>query len=207
MDKYQTLREKDNPSNNVYPNIQSQNIPDGAVTTAKIASNAITNAKIANNAVTGAKIADASISSAKIGNVAITEAKIATGAVSESKIATSAVTESKLSANAVTRDKINPTAITELNGKITKFSDTSFTTLVDMILWIEYQIKHARRPVYDDTIYLSTIDCISTDNQEITIKCSMPLQGISATETLTSDADVVAFYLTNAGQDLVFYGA
>ena len=101
MDKFQTLHEKDNPSNNVYPNIQSTNIPSDAVTTAKIADDAVTTDKIADDAITTAKILD----------MAVTEEKIADDAVTTDKIDTGAVTSDKIASNAVTYGKIKKTHV------------------------------------------------------------------------------------------------
>ena len=67
MDKYQTLREKDNPTNDVYPNIKTQNIPDSGVTTAKIANYAITADKIANANITTSKIQNGAVTLSKLG--------------------------------------------------------------------------------------------------------------------------------------------
>ncbi len=52
-------------------------IPNGSVTSAKLASSAVTSAKIASSAVTADKLAPAAVTSAKIGPGAVTEAKLA----------------------------------------------------------------------------------------------------------------------------------
>lgn len=54
-------------------------IPDGAVTTIKLANGAVTNPKIANDAVTTTKIADGSISAAKIADRNVTLDKLKAG--------------------------------------------------------------------------------------------------------------------------------
>lgn len=97
MDKFQTLREKDNPSNNVYPNVKSQNIPRDA----------ITSEKIVDGAVTGSKIANFSITSSKLNSEAVTGDKIAPNAVSASRLASNAVTSQKIANQAVTERKLN----------------------------------------------------------------------------------------------------
>lgn len=86
MDKFQTLREKDNPSNNVYPNIQGSNIPAGAVTTDKIADFNVTENKIAQNAVTAGKIQNSAVTNNKIANNAVTTDKISDGSVTGAKL-------------------------------------------------------------------------------------------------------------------------
>lgn len=52
-------------------------IPDGAVTTAKLADSAVTTAKINGSAVTTAKINDSAVTTAKVADGAITQAKLA----------------------------------------------------------------------------------------------------------------------------------
>ena len=71
-------------------------IPDGAVTTPKIAG----------GAVTTEKIADYAVETSKIGDRAVKSDKIDTGAVTTPKIADSAVTTQKIDNNAVTKAKL-----------------------------------------------------------------------------------------------------
>jgi len=91
-------------------------IPDGSITTAKLADGAVTTAKLADLAVTSAKIADGAVTSAKIADLAVTTAKIADLAVTSGKIADGAVTTGKLADLAVTSAKIADGAVT--SGKI-----------------------------------------------------------------------------------------
>ncbi len=91
-------------------------VPDGAVTSAKIADgtiaaadladSAVTGAKIANGAVAAAELADGAATTAKLGDAAVTGAKIADGAVTSAKLAPGAVTTSRLAPNAVTAAQI-----------------------------------------------------------------------------------------------------
>ena len=92
--------------------ITTAKLADGAVTSAKLASNAVTEGKIASSAVTEGKIASGAVTSGKIGSSAVTEAKIASGAVTSGKIGSSAVTNVKLADNAVTSVKIGDSAVT-----------------------------------------------------------------------------------------------
>ena len=71
-------------------------IPDGSVSTAKIANYAITSAKIASNAVSTAKLNGSAVITSKIANGAVTTDKLATGAVTGNKIEDAAVTFEKL---------------------------------------------------------------------------------------------------------------
>lgn len=79
-------------------------LPDGSVTTEKLAAQAVTAAKLAALAVTTAKLA----------NEAVTAAKLAAGAVTQEKLAAGAVTAEKLAAGAVTAEKL---AAGVLDGK------------------------------------------------------------------------------------------
>ena len=63
-----TLKEKGTPTNSVYPNIKSDNIPDNAVTSPKIADGSITTTKINDGAVTTTKINDGAVTINKLEN-------------------------------------------------------------------------------------------------------------------------------------------
>jgi hypothetical protein len=63
------------------------NVPDGAITTAKLADNAVTSSKIASGAVTALDIAAGAIGTAQIANGAITSAKIADGSITSADLA------------------------------------------------------------------------------------------------------------------------
>ena len=97
----QDLKLKSDPSTIVNPNIVSENIPSGAVTTAKIASNAVTAGKVATGAVTASKIENGAVQSSHISVGAVTEPKIDAGAVTTAKIADGAVTGSKIANNTI----------------------------------------------------------------------------------------------------------
>jgi hypothetical protein len=88
-------------------------IPDGSITTVKLA----------NDAVTTAKIADGDVTTAKIENGAVTGVKIASGAVTTSKIVNLNVTTDKIGNGAVTTDKIANLNVTEV-----KIADGAVTT-------------------------------------------------------------------------------
>ena len=86
-------------------------LPDGGVTTAKIADNAVTGAKILNGAVDSNKLGSLVVTTAKIANNAVTTTKIADSQVITAKINDSAVTTAKIAADAVTGAKIADDAI------------------------------------------------------------------------------------------------
>lgn len=139
MNKYQTLREKNHPENSVFPNIDTQNIPDAGVTTVKIADGAITTAKIATGAVTNAQLATDAVDTSNIVAGAVTATKIGAGAVTSVKIAANAVTTGKISDLAVTTGKLAGGAVTA--PKVARtwktlydiFNDLAVTRLVDAV--------------------------------------------------------------------------
>lgn len=86
-------------------------LPDGAVTTAKIANQAVGASQIAGGAITGPKIADGSINSSKLTNGAVQNTNLAAGAVNTAQIADSAVTSAKINNGAVDSTKIANNAV------------------------------------------------------------------------------------------------
>lgn len=71
-------------------------LPNGCVTTEKLAERAVTAAKIADGAVTAAKLGSGAVTEAKLGSGAVTAGKIGSGAVTAAKLADGAVTAAKL---------------------------------------------------------------------------------------------------------------
>jgi hypothetical protein len=76
--------------------IQTSNIQDGAVTSAKIATGGIATVDMEDGSVTSLKIANGGVATADIADGAITTDKIAAGAVATVDIADSAVTSAKI---------------------------------------------------------------------------------------------------------------
>lgn len=105
----------------------SPEIPDGSITTAKLADNAVTSAKIkpfavgtsqlAVGAVSGDIIQSKTIVASKLADKTITGTQIADGAVTEAKLAPSSVATEKLQDLCVTTPKIADQAVdnTKLN--------------------------------------------------------------------------------------------
>jgi len=103
------------------PGLETSEIKDAAVTSAKIAPNAVTTDHIAANAVANEDIKDGAISTAKIRDGAITREKVADqsvrtedlvdGAVTNAKIASNTITASKIAANAVGSSEIASNAV------------------------------------------------------------------------------------------------
>lgn len=113
--------------------IKSENIQDGAITSAKIGVAAITEAHITDAAITRAKIEDAAIDSAKIADAAITSAKIDMAAIDSTHIKDAAVETAKIADAAITTAKVGLAAIDEAriaDGSITsaKIKDAEIDT-------------------------------------------------------------------------------
>ena len=86
-------------------------VPDGTISTAKIADLAVTADKIANSTITATQLADTAITGGKIANTTITATQIANDAVTTAKINAGAVTTAELGADAVDGTKIADDAI------------------------------------------------------------------------------------------------
>jgi len=122
--------------------IETEDIADSAVTTAKLAANAVTTVKItdanvtvsklATDSVTTVKIVDANVTAAKLASDAVTTVKILDANVTTTKIADSNVTTAKIADSNITTAKINDSAVT--TGKVAdlaitgaKLADTTIT--------------------------------------------------------------------------------
>ena len=103
-------------------------VPDGSISTAKIA----------NNAVTAAKIANLQVTTAKINTGAVTSAKLASGAVTSDKVANEAINSAAIEDGAVTFDKLADNFGVTISGTSTGAtniaSGASFTKLAEITL-------------------------------------------------------------------------
>lgn len=95
----------------------SPEIPDGSITTAKLADNAVTSAKIKPSAVGTSQLADGAVTTDILADNSVTTNKIVDGAVTEAKLAPSSVATEKLQDLCVTTPKIADQAVdtTKLN--------------------------------------------------------------------------------------------
>lgn len=124
-----TLHKKGDSSVDVYPNIESENIPSGAITQDKMANgsigtnqilaNAITSAKISSNAITSGKLATSSVTTDKINDGAVTTSKITNSSITNEKIADGSISNAKIQDNAITYNKLS-SDITTLFDKINR---------------------------------------------------------------------------------------
>ncbi|WAB09541.1 hypothetical protein SEA_WOOPER_38 [Gordonia phage Wooper] len=87
-------------------------VPDGGITTAKLADDAVTQAKIADDAVGAPQIVAGGVGTSELADDSVTAAKIATDAVGAPEIAAGAVGQSELASNAVVTAKIQDAQVT-----------------------------------------------------------------------------------------------
>ena len=100
----------------------SPEIPDGSITTAKLADNAVTSAKIKAKTITGKELALGAVSgdiiqkntivASKLADGCVGAAAIADGAVTGDKIANAAVTAAKLATSSVATEKLQDLCVT-----------------------------------------------------------------------------------------------
>ena len=126
----------------IYEAVESVQVKDGSITTAKLADGAVTNAKLADNTVTSNKLSDGSVTTGKIDDEAITTAKITDSAVTNTKLADGAVTANNIQSGSVITEKIATTAVTYekiannvfsqiFSGMEVKYFDTADSTIVN----------------------------------------------------------------------------
>lgn len=108
-------------------------IPDGSVTTEKLAKEAVTLEKIASQAVDTPNLKDNSVTSGKLGAFAVTVGKIDGGAVGEAQLATDAVTKTKIKNKSVTADKLDNVLqnfLGQVSDMLDWYTDTSVMSRV-----------------------------------------------------------------------------
>lgn len=99
-----------------------EQMADSAVRSSKIYDGAVTTAKFADGAVSTAKLANGAVSTAKIADNTVTDVKLASGAVRTDKIYEGAVTTSKIEDEAVTFSKLSSDVQTQITNTIVDFS-------------------------------------------------------------------------------------
>lgn len=146
------------------PQIISEEIVDGAVSSAKLADGAVTTAKLGDGAVTGAKLASGAVTTAALPDGAVTTPKLADGAVTEVKLANGAATTAKIADAAISTAKLqtNAVATANLQNAAVTFSKLGFTTVssgsanIGPNTTVE-QLVQANAPSTKTTIYFPTI--------------------------------------------------
>jgi hypothetical protein len=106
----------------------SAGIPDGAVTTPKIADGAVTTPKLADGAVTTPKISDAAVAAAKLAPSAVVAGKIAGGAIDSSSLfAPGVVNSSAIGPSAVGPSELASGAVSTSSFGVIPAARVSFT--------------------------------------------------------------------------------
>lgn len=90
----------------------SPEIPDGSITTAKLADNAVTSAKIKAKTITGRELALGAVSGDIIQSKTIVASKLADKTITGTQIADGAVTEAKLAPSSVATEKLQDLCVT-----------------------------------------------------------------------------------------------
>lgn len=116
-----TLHPKGTPTDNLYPNIKSDNIPNGAVTSVKIQDSAVTTNKINNGAVTSAKIDSKAVTESKIDDNAVTTDKINNGAITNSKLDVDSVSRTKIVDGSIDSNKLEDNCVTKYKMGFNQF--------------------------------------------------------------------------------------
>lgn len=90
-------------------------IPDGSITSRKIANGAIGTDQLADGAVTTSKLADHCVTQIKLAFGAVTNTEIASGTILSSNLAPNAVVTTTINSSAVTTDKLAAACVTANN--------------------------------------------------------------------------------------------
>jgi len=99
--------------------VKTQNLVNGAVTTAKIRNGAVTTGKLRNGGVTGQKIAPATIGSSQLANGSVRSGQLGGQVVTEPKIKNGAVSENKLGSGSVSSSKLTSSFLGQLVRNVT----------------------------------------------------------------------------------------
>lgn len=202
----QDLKLKSDPSTIVHPNIESANIPAGAVDTSHLAVYAVTAAKLAPTAVTDTKIASNAVTTAKIQDGAVTEDKIASGAVTGAKIAAQTITGSKIASDTIgtTQLKIRQIALATYISEM-GYAPNTLATLADLfrnlisgglsdgVLIVRFHYDDTSGVVHDVRLEVD-------DGNEVYIFADANAN--TPTYKAENNGEVAGF-LTNAGSDLI----
>jgi hypothetical protein len=111
----------------IFPPLETKNLADNAITTAKIEDSAIVTTKLADGSITSAKILDGTVTGLDLMDGSIVTVKVADGAITTSKIADGAITTSKLADSSVSDIKLGSAAI-PLNYTWTDSGAGTFST-------------------------------------------------------------------------------
>lgn len=184
----QDLKLQSDPSTVVRPNIVSDNIPSGAVTSAKIAAGAVTQPKLGTSSVTSDKLAAGAVIEAKIADSAVTSTKLASGAVQNGNIANGAVTGDKIASGTIENANLRNYSV--YGSKISRtrglILDHDYgETFSDFVNWLKAAFEEGATFFYSDGSDYASCYLRVTDTQ-IDIVIPLPLTGYQSSYTVTS---------------------
>lgn len=213
MDKYQTLREKDHPENNVYPNIQPQNIPAGAITSSKIAPGAVIGSTIGAGAIQSQHISLGAVGASAIGENAVNSDNIASGAVITEKISDGAVTGIKIADNTIGANKLMNGSVTESKIYRDLISLTDYLIAVSantFALACEALVKLANTHIALGIYYSEDDMQTMAHDAKITVETGwiyivqLKSGGYGEVASITNDAQFSAFMSSSGASHLIF---
>lgn len=189
-----------------HPSAPKVNIPDLAITTAKIQANAVTTTKIAEAAVTTERIGANAVTTAKIAESAITTARLNDNAVSTAKIAESAITTARVDDNAITTAKIAESAITTARLNDDAVTDEKLSALSNIQI-TGGNITQAN--IYNVGLKVLSIssssNVITLDYQLATVFLCNATEAANITLSNFPESGVVLLKLTNGGNHVIDY--
>ncbi len=112
--------------------LRANTVPDGAITSEKLADASVLAVKIADLAISSTKIQDFAILTAKLADLAVTAAKLADNAVTRQKIANDAVDNTKLASDSASLSKVSGGGLTITGGNLVVNSGLQVGANVDV---------------------------------------------------------------------------
>jgi len=200
-----------NTGETINPNIVSENIPSGAVTTPKIADGGVTTDKLANGSVTTDKLADGGVTTGKLADGSVTTGKLADASVTTAKIKDNAVTSGKINDGAVNYDKLATALKNLINGKA---SSEDLTTLQNALTTHTSNTSNphnvTKSQVNLGNVENKTMDNTPTQNSDNYVKSGgvynalLGKASLNTNNTFTSTNRFGALEIENPAQ-LIFY--
>jgi len=170
-------------------------IPDGSITTAKLADFNVTTAKLADFNVISAKLADGSVATAKLADASVTTAKLADFNVTTAKLADGSVTSVKIVSANVTDSKLDKANI-PLSGFGAPLSNISFNNKKITNLANPTDAQDGATKAYVDTITIpdGSITTAKLANGSVT---TLKLADLNVTTAKLADLNVTTAKLAD----------